>query len=98
MISGTARTYHLHVRCPYGDYEDWVALSGRLDPLEQVLATPFAFECPTHGVQSEFPLEGSEKGAKPAIAPKPASPRPSAPKKKLRSEARKPFHVPVFVY
>src|SRR5262245_39081387 len=98
MISGTSRTYHLHIRCPYGDYEDWVALSGQLDPLEQVLSAPFTFECPTHGVQSEFPLEGSEKGAKSVITPKPAAARPSAPKKKLRSETRKPFRVPVFVY
>ena len=99
MISGTSRTYHLHIRCPYGDYEDWVALSGRLDPLEQLLAVPFTFECPTHGVQSEFPLEGSEKGAKPVVTPKASSSaRPAAVKKKLRSEVRKPFHVPVFVY
>jgi len=99
MISGASKTYHLHVRCPYGDYEDWVALSGRLDPLEQVLAAPFTFECPTHGVQSELPLEGGEKGAKAVVAPKPASTaRPASAKKKLRSEVRKPFHVPVFVY
>src|SRR5215470_6132592 len=97
MISGTSRTYYLHVRCPYGDYEDWVTVTGQLDPIEQVLAAPFTFECPTHGVQSEFPLEGSE--ARPKFVPqKPASTRPPAPKKKLRSGARKPFHVPVFIY
>ena len=97
MISGTSRTYYLHVRCPYGDYEDWVTVTGQLDPIEQVLAAPFTFECPTHGVQSEFPLEGSEARPK-SVPQKPASARPTAPKKKLRSEARKPFHVPVFIY
>lgn len=97
MISGTSRTYYLHVRCPYGDYEDWVTVTGQLDPIEQVLAVPFTFECPTHGVQSEFPLEGSEARPK-SVPQKPASARPTAPKKKLRSEARKPFHVPVFIY
>ncbi len=97
MISGTSRTYHLHIRCPYSDYEDWVTLTGQLDPLEQVLAAPFTFECPTHGVQSEFPLEGSEDRPK-FVPQKSASTRPAPPKKKLRSEVRKPFHVPVFVY
>ena len=100
MISGASRTFHLHVRCPYGDFEDWVAVSGHIDPLEQILATPFTFECPTHGVQSELPLEGSERvNPKPATVAKVASPsRTTAPRKKLRSGERKPFHVPVFVY
>ena len=99
MISGASRTYHLRVRCPYGDYEDWIELSGHLDPLEQVLAAPFTFECPTHGVQSELPLEGSAKGvAKPAAVAKPVAPARPTPRKKLRSGERKPFHVPVFVY
>ena len=97
MISGASRTYYLHVRCPYSDFEDWVTLTGQLDPIEQILAAPFAFECPTHGVQSEFPLEGSE--ARPKYAPqKSVSARPAAAKKKLRSGVRKPFHVPVFIY
>jgi hypothetical protein len=98
MISGTSRTYYLHVRCPYSDYEDWVAVTGQLDPIEQILAAPFAFECPTHGVQSEFPLEGSE--VRPKLGPQKPGPsaRPAGPKKKLRSEVRKLFHVPVFVY
>src|SRR5215467_988256 len=98
MLSGTSRTYYLRVRCPYSDYEDWVTLSGQLDPIEQILAAPFAFECPTHGVQSEFPLEGSAD--KPKFIPQKsaASGRPAAPKKSLRSGVRKPFHVPVFGY
>ena len=99
MISGTSRTCFLHVRCPYGDYEDWIALTGSPDPLEQLLAAPFAFECPTHGVQSEFPLEGSETRPKAAPLPKTApGARPAGAKKSLRSSERKPFHVPVFVY
>ena len=98
MLSGTSRTYYLHVRCPYSDFEDWITLSGQLEPIEQVLAAPLAFECPTHGVQSVFPLEGSED--KPKFIPQksPPSPRAGAPKKPLRSGVRKPFHVPVFVY
>jgi len=99
MISGASRTYHLHVRCPYGDFEDWIVLTGHLDPLEQILAAPFTFECPTHGVQSEFPLDGTDKGGKPVATPKSAaSQRPASARKTLRSGERKPFHVPVFVY
>ena len=63
------------VRCPYGDFEDWIALSGRLEPLEHVLAAPFTFECPTHGVQSEFPLDGTEKKPKHAAVSKPVAER-----------------------
>lgn len=100
MISGTSRTYYLHVRCPYGDHEDWVFLTGNLDPLDQVLSAPFTFECPTHGVQSELPLEGNERSTPgPTPTSKPVAPSRSAPaRKKLRSGERKPFHVPVFVY
>src|SRR5579859_5565500 len=98
MISGTSKNYFLHVRCPYGDFEDWISLTGQLEPLEQLLAAPFAFECPTHGVQSEFPLDGTEKNPKRAAVPKPAAGRPTLPAKKpLRSSERKAFHVPVFV-
>ena len=97
MISGTSKTFFLHVRCPSGDFEDWVTLRGRIEPLEQLLAAPVTFECPTHGVQSEFPLEGSEKrpGTTQSLSP---SPRAAAPKKPVRASERKAFHVPVFVY
>ncbi len=99
MISGTSKNYFLHVRCPYGDFEDWIALTGQLEPLEQVLAAPFTFECPTHGVQSEFPLDGTEKKPKHTAVSKPVAERRALPAKKpLRSSERKSFHVPVFVY
>jgi hypothetical protein len=98
MISGTSKTFFLRVRCPYGDFEDWATLRGRIEPLEQLLAAPFTFECPIHGVQSEFPLEGSERRPS-AIASSPSAPsRTPAPKKPARSSERKSFHVPVFVY
>src|SRR5215471_2908585 len=99
MLSGTSKTYFLHVRCPYGDYEDWVAVHGGVEPMERLLAAPFAFECPTHGVQSEFPLEGTEKRPTGVGAQKAAAPvKPGARKRALRSSERKSFHVPVFVY
>jgi len=99
MISGTSKTIYLHVRCPYGDYEDWLTLTNRVEALEQILGVPFAFECPTHGVQSEFPLEGTEKKPANVLAPKAAmAGRSATTKKPVRSSERKAFRVPVFVY
>src|SRR5215469_5431369 len=99
MLSGTSKTYFLHIRCPYGDYEDWVAVHRQMEPIEQLFAAPFSFECPTHGVQSEFPLEGAEKRPIGLSAQKAAAPaKSSKPRKALRSSERKAFHVPVFVY
>jgi hypothetical protein len=98
MITGTSKSFSLHVRCPYGDFEDWVTARGRMEPLEQLLATPFAFECPVHGVQSEIPLEAAEKRPAAALPGGSAKPRVPAPKKPVRSSERKAFHVPVFVY
>jgi hypothetical protein len=98
MNSAPSNTLYLHVRCPYGDYEDWIALEGRVDPLEHVLGAPFAFECPTHGVQMEFPLEGSEKRPAAASPKAPVPARTASSRKRVRSSERKAFHVPVFVY
>lgn len=99
MISGTSKTIYLHIRCPYGDYEDWLTLTSRVEALEQILGAPFTFECPTHGVQSEFPLEGTEQKPANAAVPKAATAgRAAIAKKPVRSSERKAFHVPVFVY
>lgn len=59
-----ARNYSVRLRCPYGDHEAWVALEKRNETLEQVLRASWDFECPTHGVQRETPLEASEKKRK----------------------------------
>ena len=98
MLSAS-KTFSLRVRCPYGDHDDWLTLQGRLETLEQLLATPCAFECPTHGVQMEYPLEGVEKQPSPAGLQK-RSPlfSPGAAKKSRRSSDRKAFSVPVVVY
>jgi hypothetical protein len=99
MAPSNSKTYALRVRCPYGDHDDWVTLTNRTESLEQLFAIPCPFECPTHGAQQGFPLEGEEtsasssgfhKGAAPASIRKSTKPR--------RSSERKPFHVPVVVY
>jgi len=48
-------------------------------------------------VQTEFPLEGSEKRPSTTQNPPPAT-RATAPRRPARSSERKLFHVPVFVY
>jgi len=98
MVSGTAKNFSLHVRCPYGDYDDWITLAGRLESLEQLLAAPCAFECPTHGVQMEYPLEGAEKQLSSKTQKGSLLLSPAAAKKPRRSSDRKAFYVPVVVY
>jgi hypothetical protein len=99
MLSGTAKTFSLHVRCRYGDHDDWITLQSRVESLEQLLAAPCGFECPTHGAQLEFPLEGVEKQSSASASQKGFplfSPGKSA--KPKRSSERKAFCVPVIVY
>ncbi len=97
--SGAAKTFSVHVRCPYGDHDDWVTLQSRVESLEQLLASPCGFECPTHGAQREFPLEGVEKQSS-TSAPQKGYPlfAPGKTTKARRSSERKAFRVPVIVY
>jgi len=99
MLSGTSKTYSLRIRCPYGDYDDWITLHARSETLEQLSSQPCTFECPTHGAQQAFPLEGMEKQPSSPASQK-SSPVFSPPqaKKSRRASERKPFHVPVVVY
>lgn len=99
MLSRAAKTYSVRVRCPYGDYDDWITLHNRPETLDQICAAPCTFECPTHGVQQAFPLEGVEKGAAARSALSQAALlSPPVAKKSKRSSERKHFHVPVIVY
>lgn len=105
------KNYAVRLRCPYGDHDAWVMLEKRNETLEQVSRASWDFECPTHGVQREIPLEASEKTA---IAP-PSAPGPPGPgdvreqqrtrpaesserKRKQRLSERKSLHVPVVIY
>jgi hypothetical protein len=99
MLSGTAKTFSLHVRCRYGDHDDWITMQSRVESLEQLLAAPCGFECPTHGAQLEFPLEGVEKQSS-ASANQKGFPlfSPGKTAKQRRSSERKAFCVPVIVY
>ncbi len=82
--SRVARDYAVRLRCPYRDEDRWVILQNREETLEQVLHTPWDFECSLHGVQREIPLEAKEKGSSRGAEPH-AGP---APKSKSRAEQR----------
>ena len=98
MLSGTAKTFSLHVRCRYGDHDDWITLQSRVESLDQLLASPCGFECPTHGAQLEFPLEGVEKQSSTLPQKGPPLFSPGKTTKPRRSSERKNFRVPVIVY
>jgi hypothetical protein len=92
MVSGIAKTYFLRVRCPYCDFDDWITLHNRTESLDQLCAAPCDFECPTHGAQQGFPLEGVEKGAATRAAQHQAALlSPAAAKKSNRSSERNIF-------
>jgi len=99
MFSGTSKSFSLRVHCPYGDYDDWITLHGRSESLEFLSSSLCSFECPTHGLQSGFPLEVVERSSSASPEQKSSSPSAKDPAKKpRRSGERKPYHVPVVVY
>jgi len=99
MLPGTSKSYSLRVRCPYGDYDDWITLHGRAESLEFLSSTVCSFECPIHGLQSGFPLDVVERGVSGSPVQKASAPAAKDPAKKpRRSGERKPYHVPVVVY
>ena len=57
------KNYAVRLRCPYRDEDSWVVLQNRTETLDEVLRTPWDFECSLHGVQREIPLEATEKGS-----------------------------------
>jgi hypothetical protein len=95
------KNYAVRLRCPYRDEDSWVVLQNRTETLDEVLRTPWNFECSLHGVQREIPLEATEKtpagsaiGSEPQA--KPASK--SKPRVEQRSSKRASLRVPVVVY
>jgi hypothetical protein len=53
--------YIVRLKCPYGDEDRFLTLENRRESLNQILETPWNFECSIHGVQTERPLEGNYK-------------------------------------
>jgi hypothetical protein len=56
-----ANSFVVRLRCPYGDEDGRLVLKDREETLIQILATPWDFECPVHGVQRALPLEAREE-------------------------------------
>ena len=89
-----SKNYAVRLRCPYGDDESWVILDNRSESLEQILVTPWDFECELHGAQREFPIEATEKDSTVGDEPRP---KPPTPERRRRASERQPLHVPVLV-
>lgn len=91
-------SFKVRFKCPYGDQDGWVALPDREEPLAQILATPWDFECPTHGVQREFPVEARVD----LVSPPRRQFRPPAVVRRVeprhRSSKRISLHAMVLVY
>lgn len=56
-----ANSFVVRLRCPYGDQNGWLVLRDREETLIQILAIPWDFECPVHGVQRALPLEARKE-------------------------------------
>jgi hypothetical protein len=95
---GTAKDYAVRLRCPYRDEDRWVLLQNREETLEQVLRTPWDFECPLHGVQREIPLEASEKGPARSSQPEAKPAQRTKPRADQRGSKRASLRVSVVVY
>lgn len=94
-----ATDYIVRLKCPYGDRDELLMLENRGESLNQILETPWDFECPVHGVQREIPLEGREKSSWASsrsrkTEAKNVSQRPPQP----RAGKRISLHVPVLIY
>jgi hypothetical protein len=53
--------YIVRLKCPHRDRDQLLMLENREESLKQILETPWDFECPVHGVQREFRLEGKQR-------------------------------------
>ena len=94
------KNYTVRLMCPYGDGEQYITLQNREEPLKRVLETSCDFECPTHGVQREFPLDAREKVPVPPpkqIPPMHTSRRVPEKKFKIQKEPRFPKQIRVWV-
>jgi hypothetical protein len=92
------KNYAVRLRCPYRDEDGWVILQDRPETLEQVLRTPWDFECSLHGVQREMPLEASEKGHTRSPQPQAKPAQRSKPRAEQRSSKRASLRIAVVVY
>jgi hypothetical protein len=93
-----AKDYAVRLRCPHRDENSWIILENRAETLDQVLQTPWDFECSLHGVQKSMPLEVIEKGGGSALATQPKPSQKGKFRADQRSSKRASLRIPVVVY
>lgn len=98
-LDNMATDYIVRLKCPYGDRDHLLMLENREENLNQILETPWDFECPTHGVQREIPIEGSQKSLWPSLQSQRKETKAIDRKvPQARSSKRISLHLPVLVY
>lgn len=93
-----SKDYAVRLRCPYRDENSWIILQNREESRDQVLQTPWDFECSLHGVQKSMPLEVIEKGVRSATATQSTGGQKSKLRADQRSSRRASLRIPVVVY
>ena len=92
------KNYAVRLRCPHRDEDSWVILQDRKETLEQILRTPWDFECSLHGVQREMPLDASEQGSPFHPEPQASLAQKSKSRPEQRSSKRASLRMAVVVY
>ena len=98
LKANTKHDYAIRLRCPHGDEDAWVTLSGREETLEQILMMQWDFECVVHGVQRQLPVEGRTKGLLAPLSLGSSKTTETIPQTGRRSSRRLPLTIPVVAY
>ncbi|MSO20568.1 MAG: PilZ domain-containing protein [Acidobacteria bacterium] len=64
------RDYSILLKCPYDNQDQWIILRGRSEPLTEILATRWSFDCAVHGALLEYPVIANEGAVKQAASAK----------------------------
>lgn len=64
------RDYSILLKCPYDNQDQWIILRGRREPLTEILATRWSFDCPMHGALLDYPVIANEGAVKQSASAK----------------------------
>src|SRR5215469_556004 len=92
-----AKTYAARFRCPYGDADKVLILRNRDEGIEQIQLAERHFDCPTHGVQLELPIEIKELMDSPSPEASPRRAITANAHKNQRRSKRIPLQIRVVV-
>lgn len=93
-----AKTYAARFQCPYGDADKVLILRDRIETLEQIERIARHFDCPTHGVQLELPVEAKEIMDVARPETKPMRVVTASTHKDQRRSKRIPLQIHVLIY